>query len=49
MSALRRAVAAGFDDVGHMNRDPDLNPLRSRRDFQALMMELAFPADPFQR
>jgi serine/threonine-protein kinase len=49
MAALRRAVAAGFDNVTHMGRDPDLDPLRSRLDFQALMMDLAFPADPFQR
>jgi hypothetical protein len=49
MVAMRLAVATGFDNVGHMGRDPDLDPLRSRPDFQALMMDLAFPADPFQR
>jgi hypothetical protein len=49
MAALRRAVAAGFDNVGHMGRDPDLDPLRSRPDFQAVIMEVGFPADPFQR
>jgi serine/threonine-protein kinase len=49
VEALRRAVAAGFKNVGHMGRDPDLDPLRSRPDFQAMMMDLAFPAEPFQR
>jgi serine/threonine-protein kinase len=49
MSALRRAVAAGFKNVGHIARDTDLDPLRSRRDFQALLMDLSFPADPFRR
>jgi hypothetical protein len=32
-----------------MNRDPDLDPLRSRPDFQLLMMDLAMPAEPFAR
>jgi hypothetical protein len=27
--------------------DLSFDPLRSRPDFQALMMDLAFPADPF--
>jgi hypothetical protein len=30
-----------------MNRDPDLDPLRARPDFQALIMDLEFPPDPF--
>jgi hypothetical protein len=49
MNALRRAVAAGFKNLAHMRRDTDLEPLRTRADFQALMMDLAFPADPFMR
>jgi hypothetical protein len=49
MAALRRAIAAGFDNVGHMGRDPDLDPLRRRRDFRELLMDLSFPADPFPR
>ena len=47
--ALRRAVAAGFRDVGFMRRDPDLDALRSRPDFQMLLMDLAFPEKPFTR
>jgi hypothetical protein len=49
MEALRRAVAAGFKDIAHMRRDTDLDPLRTRPDFQALMMDLAFPADPLMK
>jgi tetratricopeptide (TPR) repeat protein len=49
MAALRRAVRAGFHELDHMGCDPDLDPLRSRPDFQALMMDLAFPVDPFPR
>jgi tetratricopeptide (TPR) repeat protein len=46
MDALREAVRAGYRDVEHMSRDPDLDPLRSRADFRALMLDLAFPSDP---
>src|SRR5262249_45824006 len=49
MDALRRAVAAGYRDVTWMRRDPDLEPLRSRPDFRVLLLDLAFPADPFTR
>jgi hypothetical protein len=41
MAALRRAVSAGFVNVGRMARDPDLEPLRSRPDFQDLMTGLS--------
>jgi serine/threonine-protein kinase len=46
---LRRAIAAGLRDVAFMGRDTDLNPLRSRSDFQMLLMDLAFPDEPFAR
>ena len=32
-----------------MRRDTDLDPLRSRADFQMLLMDLAFPEEPFAR
>jgi eukaryotic-like serine/threonine-protein kinase len=47
MAALRRAFDAGWNDMAHMNHDPDLDPLRARPDFRVLMMDLAMPADPF--
>jgi serine/threonine-protein kinase len=47
MEMLRRAVAAGYRDVAWMRRDPDLDPLRARADFQVLLLDVAFPADPF--
>ena len=47
VATLRRAVAAGLEDVAYMRKDPDLEPLRRRADFQMLLMDLAFPADPF--
>ena len=47
MAALRRAFDAGFGFMALLRTEEDLAPLRSRTDFQALMMDLAFPADPF--
>jgi serine/threonine-protein kinase len=49
MDNLRRAVAAGFRMLSLMAFDHDLDPLRSRPDFRLLMMDLAFPNDPFAR
>jgi serine/threonine-protein kinase len=49
MQWLHRAVARGYRNVALMQRDPDLDPLRSRPDFQLLMMDLEFPDDPFAR
>jgi hypothetical protein len=49
MGALRRAVAAGYRDLDRLRTDPDLAPLRDRPDFQELLLDLAFTADPFAR
>jgi hypothetical protein len=49
MGALRRAVAAGYRDLDRLRTDPDLAPLRDRPEFQELLLDLAFPADPFTR
>ena len=47
MALLRRAAENGYGNVSEMRRDPDLDPLRGRPDFQAMMADLAFPAQPF--
>jgi hypothetical protein len=47
VDVLRRAVAAGLQDIACMRRDPDLHPLRSRPDFQSLIIDLEFPKEPF--
>jgi hypothetical protein len=49
MATLRRAVAAGWRDSARLTADPNLAPIRSRPDFQLLVMDLAMPADPFSR
>jgi tetratricopeptide (TPR) repeat protein len=47
IDALRRAVSAGFWDRARLNKDRALDPLRARTDFQSLLMDLDFPANPF--
>jgi hypothetical protein len=32
-----------------MKRDPDLDPLRARPDFQTLLMDLKFPSKPLSK
>jgi serine/threonine-protein kinase len=46
MTWLQKAFSGGYGNVSWIRIDPDLDPLRSRPDFQLLMMELAFPDDP---
>jgi eukaryotic-like serine/threonine-protein kinase len=49
MEILRRAVAAGYHDADLIRTDAALDPIRSRSNFQVLMMDLAMPTDPFVR
>ncbi len=52
VTTLRAAIAAGWNNALHTNRDPDLAPLRDREDFRRLVAELldrSFPTDPFAR
>jgi hypothetical protein len=34
---LSRAILLGYDDLAHMESDPDLESLKSHPDFQALL------------
>jgi eukaryotic-like serine/threonine-protein kinase len=47
MDWLRGAVAVDYRNVNELRNESAFDSLRSRRDFQLLMMDLAFPADPF--
>ena len=37
MHPLREAIAAGWRDFAHMQKDPDLAPLRDLPEFKALL------------
>jgi hypothetical protein len=45
MACLRKAVAAGYRDGDHMEKDSDLDALRGREDFQALLATLLRPSE----
>ena len=47
IAAFRQAVAAGFRDNGLAQTDGDLIPIRSRPDFQVLLLDMAFPVNSF--
>jgi serine/threonine protein kinase len=47
IAVLRRAIIARHADLMQVRRDPVLDPLRSRRDFQETILDLSFPAIPF--
>jgi hypothetical protein len=47
MALLHKAVAMGWRDPAPSRAEDALDPLRSRSDFQLLMMDLAMPVDPF--
>jgi hypothetical protein len=49
IAILRREAAEGYRDVDLMRTEAGLEPLRDRPDFQLLLLDLAFPADPFAR
>jgi eukaryotic-like serine/threonine-protein kinase len=44
---LRLAIAAGYRNLFRLQIDPDLHSLRAQPEFQALLMDLAFPDWPF--
>ncbi len=45
---LTRSVERGLGNFAQMDSDADLDPLRGRADFQALMLDRTFPRDPFE-
>jgi tetratricopeptide (TPR) repeat protein len=40
LAALKQAIDKGFKDVARMSKSPELEPLRSRKDFKELLAEL---------
>jgi tetratricopeptide (TPR) repeat protein/tRNA A-37 threonylcarbamoyl transferase component Bud32 len=49
MASLRRSAEQGKLEFSELKADTDLDALRSRHDFQLLMLDLAFPVDAFAR
>jgi tetratricopeptide (TPR) repeat protein len=49
VAILRRTIEMKAIIPDALRRDPDLDPLRSREDFQLLLMDVNFPTDPFTR
>jgi hypothetical protein len=47
MGWLLRAVGVGYRNTNEVRIESALDPLRSRDDFRLIMMDLAFPAEPF--
>jgi hypothetical protein len=47
VGALRRAATLGFRDPKFLASEAALRVLGNRPDFQALIGDLTFPADPF--
>ena len=47
LALLRRAAAMGYRNPATYRNETALDPLRGRPDFRLMMMDLAFPAEPF--
>jgi tetratricopeptide (TPR) repeat protein len=47
MALLAKAVTLGYRNADAYRTESALDPLRNRPDFQALMMDLAFPTNPY--
>ena len=49
MDLLHKAVEMGYRDANAFRTESALDPLRDRDHFKVLMMDLAFPAEPFAK
>ena len=48
VARLRKALEAGYSNLVWVRTgDPDLKPIRTRPDFQALLMDVSMPVEPF--
>ncbi len=46
---LREAVADGFADAKALGTEPLLAPVRGTREYQAILLDVGFPREPFVR
>ncbi len=49
VALLGRAIERGYRNLAELEHGPGWRPIRHRPDFQTLVRDLAFPADPFAR
>ena len=49
MALLHKAVGLGYRTLTDYRTDDGLDPLRGREDFRLLLLDLAFPHEPFAR
>jgi tetratricopeptide (TPR) repeat protein len=47
MATIRRAIAMGWAESNVLKNEPDFDSLRTREDFPALLLDMAFPGKPF--
>jgi hypothetical protein len=47
VALLRKAMSAGYRNYDAYRNEDALDPLRARDDFRLLMLDLAFPPEPF--
>jgi hypothetical protein len=49
MDYMHRALAMGHRNATEVRIESAVDPLRSREDFRLLMMDVAFPTEPFAK
>jgi eukaryotic-like serine/threonine-protein kinase len=49
LAALRRLIAAGYRDRQRIESDPAFDGIRRHPEFRSVMLDLAFPSNPFAR
>jgi hypothetical protein len=49
VESLKKPLAAGFRSMTQLRADPDFRALFGRSDFEAMLLDLEFPRDPFER
>ena len=47
VATLREAVAEGFKDLDKVRNEPAFDAIRPWPEFQAIVLDLAFPSEPF--
>jgi hypothetical protein len=47
MTQLRKAIEMGYHNVAAFRTEDALEPLRDRAEFGLMIMDVAFPAEPF--